>query len=230
MTLPRRALLTLILACTVPLAGASEAPRPATVELAAEAQRAAANDLATATAYHEATATTPAAVATQVNRAIAAALETAKAYGDVRVQSGSTQTWPVYARNSRSIEGWRMRSEIRLESRNIAAMSELLGKLQDTLAVSQIAMQPAPETRRQAADEATVEAIRAFEERARLVAGTLGRKYRIAHLSINEGGYHPPPVMARMSAEMAMSAAPAPMEAGESLIGVNINGRIELID
>ena len=37
---------------------------------------------------------------------------------------------------------------------NLSAMSELVGELQSTLALGQINMQPAPETRRKAIDEA----------------------------------------------------------------------------
>ncbi len=229
-TTPR--LLPALLCAAALFAGTTHASPPSatTIDLSAEAMRPAANDLAVATAYFEASDASPAAVARQVNRTIAAALETAKSFGAVKTQSGATQTWPVYGKNGRSIEGWRMRSEIRLESRDIAAMSELLGKLQATLAVSQIGMEPAPETRLKAVEEATVEAIRAFEQRAQLVSTTLGKAYRIRHLSIGDSGYRPP-IMPRMrAAVMSAEAAPAPLEAGESQVGVAVSGTIELAE
>ncbi|THF66246.1 DUF541 domain-containing protein [Pseudothauera nasutitermitis] len=212
-----------------PLRAAEPAqPRVTTIDLSAEAARPAENDLAVATAYFEATDASSAAVARQVNRAIAAALDTAKAYGTVKTQSAGTHTWPIYGKNDRKIEGWRMRSEIRLESRDVAALSELLGKLQATLAVSQINMEPAPETRRKAVEEATVEAIRAFEQRAELIAGTFGKTYRIRHLNVGDSGYRPPIMRMQSVAMAAKDSMPAPIEAGESQVGVAISGTIEL--
>jgi len=41
----------------------------------------------------------------------------------------------MHGKLGRTIEAWRMRSEILLETRDMAALSELLGKLQATLSV-----------------------------------------------------------------------------------------------
>lgn len=217
---------------TAPLHAAEPdaAPQATTVELSAEASQSAPNDLATAVLYAERNGPNPAAVAREVNRDIAAALEIARARADIKVQSGNTSTWPVYAQDGKGrITAWRMRSEIQLESRNLAAMSELVGELQSSLALGHIAMQPAPETRRKAVDEATVGALRAFEQRAALIAGALGKKHRIAHLAIGDSGFQPP--MPRMrAAAMAAEVASAPLEGGESQISVHVSGRIELTD
>jgi predicted secreted protein len=123
-----------------------------------------------------------------------------------------------------------MRSELRLESTDTAAMSELVGKLQETLALAQLSMEPAPETRRKAVADVTVDALRAFEVRARLIADTLGRRYRIAHLSVADHGLQPPPMPRMRAAVMAAEAAPAPLEGGESRVSVHVSGRIELLD
>lgn len=202
----------------------------ATIELSAEASQAAANDLVTAVLYAERNGPNPAAVAREVNRDIAAALEIARARADIKVQSGNTSTWPVYAQDGKGrITAWRMRSEIQLESRNPAAMSELVGELQASLALAHIAMQPAPETRRKAVDDATVGALRAFEQRAALIAGALGKKHRIAHLAVGDSGFQPP--MPRMrAAAMSAEVASAPLEGGESQVSVHVSGRIELVD
>jgi predicted secreted protein len=217
---------------TAPLHAAEPdaAPQATTVELSAEASQSAPNDLATAVLYAERNGPNPAAVAREVNRDIAAALEIARARADIKVQSGNTSTWPVYAQDGKGrITAWRMRSEIQLESRNLAAMSELVGELQSSLALGHIAMQPAPETRRKAVDEATVGALRAFEQRAALIAGALGKKHRIAHLAIGDSGFQPP--MPRMrAAAMAAEVASAPLEGGESQVSVHVSGRIELAD
>ncbi len=203
-----------------------------TVEFTAEAHRAAANNLAIADLYAEQSGNNLATVSQQVNSSIAAALETARAYNDVKIQSAGTSTSPVYSKDGSKLESWRIRAQLRLETQNIAAMSELLGKLQTTLAVSQISMQPAADTRRQAVDGATVDAIHAFEQRAELIASTLNKHYRIRHLNITENGFRPVQMLrAPMKAEFSSApAAPAPLESGESMVGVTLSGRIELID
>lgn len=210
---------------------AAEPPGPPTVELAAEAGGPAANDLVVAVLYAERSGASAAAVAREVNRDIAAALELARTQGAVKVQSGNASTWPVYGKDGQGrITAWRMRSELRLESTDTAAMSELVGKLQETLALAHLTMEPAPETRRKAVADVTVDALRAFEARAKLIADTLGRRYRIAHLAVGDHGLQPPPMPRMRAAVMAAEAAPAPLEGGESRVSVQVSGRIELLD
>ena len=229
----RAALITLatLAALQSAAAVAADPPAPPTVELSAEAGGAAANDLAVAVLYAERSGTSAAAVAREVNRDIAAALELARAQGAVKVQSGNVSTWPVYGKDGQGrITAWRMRSELRLESTDTAAMSELVGKLQQSLALAHLTMEPAPETRRKAVADVTVDALRAFETRAQLIADTLGRRYRIAHLAVGDHGLQPPPMPRMRAAVMAAEAAPAPLEGGESRVSVHVSGRIELLD
>ncbi|HCV14546.1 MAG TPA: cyclic nucleotide-binding protein, partial [Candidatus Accumulibacter sp.] len=196
-------LLALLLA---PPALAATTERATTIDLAAEAGRPAANDLARATVFAEATGATPGEPGKRVNSLIADGLKMARSYGNVRVQSGATHTHPVYGKGNR-IEGWRMRSDLTLESTDTAALSELLGKLQATLGVASLSMLPAAETRRKAETEATLDALAAFRERARVIADALGKSFRIRHLTVSSSGR--PPVMPIMrSPAMAADAAP----------------------
>ncbi|MFN3985682.1 MAG: SIMPL domain-containing protein [Rhodocyclaceae bacterium] len=203
-----------------------------TIELSAEASRRAANDLATATAYFEANGADAAALSRQVNEAMAKALETAKAYSSISTSTSGVTTYPIYSKDGRRIETWRMRSELSLESRDLPALSELLGKLQDTLAVSGLAMQPSLETRATTADLAATDAIRNFEARAAAVSGTLGKRYRIRSLSVHYGGGQPPyrPMMRAAAAGYAAEAMQVPMEGGETDILVTVSGTIELTE
>ena len=212
-----------------PAAAALAEPAP-TVDLSAEGHARAPNDLATAEAYVEYSGAEAADVAAQVNRSIAAALETAQAHPAVRVKTGGTSTWPVYANNARTISAWRMRSTLRLESDDIAALSTLAGVFQRTLAIANLQLQPAPETLAKASDAAAVEAIAAFRQRAALIADALGKGYRIKHLSINTQGQPAPMYRARAMAAEMVAASPAPIEAGDASVTVHANGTIELID
>lgn len=201
---------------------------PVVVDLSSEASRPADNDLLRATVAAEATGATPGELSRQINSQIAAALKTAKAYPAIKTQSAGTASYPVYAKGGR-IEAWRMRSELTLESSDTAALSELLGKLQLTLGVSSLALQPSPETRKKAEDLAIIDAIAAFKARASVVAEALGKPYKIKQLSVSTGARFVPPVLRSSAKSLAVAeAAPMPMEAGESQVTANVSGQIEL--
>lgn len=203
----------------------------ALIDLAAEAGRPAANDMVRASVYSEASGSNPADLARQVNGNIGEALKLIREKKGVTVKSGNQSTYPIYTQ-SRKIDGWRMRCELLIESRDFGAVSELLGRLQQMrLAVGDITQMPSPETRRQVEDEAMREAIRAFQNRAAVVAEQLGKGWKIKQMHINQGGGSPVPIMRGARAAMlAADAAPAPIEAGESTITTHVTGQIELED
>lgn len=201
----------------------------ATIDLAAEASRPAANDMVLATVYAEANGANPADLAKRVNLEIAEALKVIKSKPAISVKSGQQSSFPIY-NQAQKIEGWRMHAELILESSDLAAVSEIIGRLQQMkLAISQVGQQPSPATKRQVEDEATRDAIRAFQSRAEVVAGVFGKPYRIKQLSVQQNGGIAPMHMLR-GGRMAMAADAAPIEAGESLISTTVSGQIELLD
>lgn len=212
------------------LLGASAAQAGTTIDLAAEASRPAANDQVQAMVFVEARGANPAVLARQVNQEIAGALQLIRGKTGVQAKSGNQSTYPVYSREQK-IEGWQMRSEIVLESRDLAAVSELLGELQQRkLAVGQVSQIPSPETRRRVEDEATRDAIRAFQARAEVIAAALGKPWKIKQLAVSQqGGPQPVPIF-RAAKAMLAEAAPAPLEAGESQLTTTVSGQIELGD
>jgi predicted secreted protein len=210
-------------------AAASDEATLTTIELSAEAARPAANDLARASVFAEASGATPSELANRVNSQISDALKTAKTYANVKAQSGTTHSYPIYAKDNK-IEGWRMRSELTLESRDSAALSELLGKLQASLGVANLIMLPSPEAREQAESKAIIDAIAAFKVRAKTVADALGTSYRIKLLSINSSGRPAGPPMMRAAAMTSADAAAMPTEAGETQIRATISGQIVLTE
>lgn len=223
-------LLFLLTLAALPAWAASPAkPAGTLIDFRVDVQKSVANDLGRASAYVEMTDTDPAAVAEKVKAAIAEGLALAKAQPGITVKSGNTHTWPVHAKGGRTIEGWRMRSDLLLESRDAAALSAVVGKLQSTLAIGSLAFMPAPETRRQAEDDATMEAITAFKARAARIAATLRKPYRIRQMSVSGNNQIPQPrSMARSAALTAAESAPMPAEAGESVILMSVSGKIEL--
>jgi predicted secreted protein len=202
-----------------------------TIDLTADASRPAANDMVRATVFAEASGTNPAELARRVNQDIAEGLKIIKAKPGISVKSGRQSTFPVYGQNQK-IDSWRVNSELILESRDTAAVSELLGQLQQMrLAVSSVSQLPTPETRKKVEDEATRDAIAAFRQRAAVVAEVLGKPYKIRHLSIQQSGQMPPMPIMRASRAMAADAPPPmPLEAGESLVTTTVSGQVEVAD
>jgi predicted secreted protein len=225
--------LALPLALCFATAHAADAPSLPTADIAVESSRSAPNDQFRAQVYTEATDSSPADLARKVNNTIAQALQTARAYPAVKVRTAGNNTYPIYAKTGRSIESWRMRSTLALESKDAGQLSELIGKLQQTMAIGGLSAAPSPETWKKIEDEAITDALAAFEARAKLVAASLNKKWRIKHVSVNTNGYQPrPPVMPMARAAMAMAdaAPPAPIEAGDSPVSVSVNGQIELLE
>ena len=103
-----------------------------------------------ASVYSEASGKNPAELAQRVNADIAEALKLIRAKAGVSVKSGQQATYPVYSQ-AQKIDGWRMRSELVLESRSQGSVSELLGKLQQMrLAVGNVNLLPSPAIARRA--------------------------------------------------------------------------------
>ena len=223
----KKKLLTLLLGSLA----ATAAQAGALVDLAAEASRPAANDMVRASVYSEVTGKNPPELAQGANADIAEALKLIRTKSGVSVKSGQNSTYPLYNQGQK-IDGWRMRSELVLESKDQGSVSELLGKLQQMrLAVGDVSMLPSPETRRKVEDESTREAIRAFQNRAAVIAEQLGKGWKIKQLNVQQGGQMPMPMMrAARGVMMAAEAAAAPLEAGESLVTTNVSGQIELAD
>ncbi|MDR0775915.1 MAG: SIMPL domain-containing protein [Azonexus sp.] len=202
------------------------------IELSAEASQPAANDLLRASVFAEANGGNPAELARQINQDIGEALKLIRNYPAVTVKSGQQNTFPVYGQKQK-LEGWRMRSELLLETKDAAAVSELLGKLQAMhLALGHFSQLPSPATRTAAEDAATRDAISAFHTRAGLIAEQFGKPYKINQLRVHQqGSFQPLVPMARAASLMqAAEAIPMPIEAGESQVTTNISGQIELTD
>lgn len=215
----------------VAAAAAERPPGYNTVELQAEAQRMVQNDLLNATFYVELNDPNPAALANAINKSINEALHIAKTYRDVRVRSGNTQTYPVYTKDN-VLQGWRGRAEIRIESKDFKAASELIGKLQAGMQLGSMGFSVSPEARRATENELITEAIGAFRARAEIVKAALaGRGYKLQHLGLSTGNNAPQPRFAMASrVRSAQEVAPPNLEAGVSLVIVTANGTIEVLE
>lgn len=220
----RRALLVALLLPLAALAEDERQPLFNLVSLSAQAEREVPNDLLAAVLAAEAEGADPAKLAREVNQKMQRALELARGERAVRARTGAYQTWPVSEKGR--IVRWRVRQELRLESGDFAAATELIGRLQASLALASLALTVSPDARRQAENALTAEAIAAFEERARVVRDAMKAKgYRVKELQVG-GGAQPRPMMAEVRS-MAAQAAPA-VEPGTSRILITVSGTVQL--
>lgn len=223
----RTLLLAMILA---PLAAGAQPPAEPLfnlVTLRAEAEREVPNDQFGATLAAEAEGTDTVQLAGEVNRTMQKALAVAKGYRGVQARSGTYQTIPVYEKGR--ILRWRVRQELRLQSTDIPAATELIGKLQSGLVVTGMALSVSPEVRRQTENALLAEAVAAFEERARLVRDAMKAKgYRVRDLDLSGGGAGPMPAYALSRPMLAEARSQPAVEPGTSRIVITVSGTIQL--
>lgn len=225
--LMRSLLFTLLLA---PLAAAAQVPGETLfnlVGLSAQAEREIPNDLLTATLAAEAEGVDPAQLADGVNRTMQRALATALAYKSVKAQSAGYQTYPVYDKNR--VARWRVRQELRLESGDFAAATELVGKLQASLVVTGLNLSVSNEARRKAENALIPEALASFDERARVVRDAMKAKgHRMRDLQLSTGGAPPRPMLSMARQMSSESVAQPAIEPGSTRILVTVSGTIQL--
>ena len=211
------------------LASAQQLPEPLfnLVTLNAQAERDVPNDLLTAVLAAEPEGADPAQLADTVNRTMQRALAVAQGYRGVRARSGNYQSFPVHDKGR--IVRWRVRQELRLESSDLAATSELIGKLQASLVVTGMHLSVSAEARRQAENALISEALAAFDDRARVVRDAMKAKgYRVKEVQISGGDQPRPMIGVAARAMSAESVAPPAIEAGTTRITMSVTGTIQL--
>jgi predicted secreted protein len=199
------------------------------VNLSSKATSQAANDTVTSIMYAQRQGNNLPALADEVNKLIAQAVGQAKQQTGVDVQVFGYQTTPVY--QDQRLTGWRVRQMIRLQSRDAAQLSQLLGDLQSTLALESMHFNVSEEKRTQVEEKLIGEAIASFQRRANLIAEHLGLTgYRLVKMDINTNGMFPVRPLRSEVAAMAMQTQvrPPDIEPGTQTLHVTINGTIEL--
>lgn len=199
------------------------------IDLTASAEREVQNDLSVAILYTEQEGQRQSEVANRVNETMAWALGQAKPVAGVKTQSAQYNTYPIYANNGTTVTGWRARQSIRLEARDAKLLGELIGTLQEKLAVESIGFAVSKEARDATESALTDQALNQFQMRAQQIAAALGRPgYRIVRINLGTGGDMPSPVAYRGVMMMADKAAPAQIEAGVQTMNVSVSGTIQL--
>lgn len=199
------------------------------IDLQADVSREVQNDEMSASMFVEINDANPAQLSQRLNKIVNDALQTARAQKNVKARSGSNQSYPVYDRNNK-LTGWRGRSEIRLDGKDFAAISTLIGKLQSTMQLESVSFAVSPELRRQTQNELMSEVVAAFRERALVLQQALGATtYKLRRMSVSTSGgiARPMPMAMRAKSSDAFAVEPA-FEGGSSQVQVSASGTIEV--
>jgi predicted secreted protein len=227
MPLPFRPLLLAAALAAGPALAHDVAPVFERVAFSVSADSEVANDTLVAVLAAQRDGPSPRKLGAEVNQAMAWALARAKEVPVVQAQTLDYRTQPVYQKGTTS--GWRVTQSLRLESRDTAALADLVGALQEQLVVQRIDYEVSRERRKTAEEQLIAEAIAGFETRARQVAEGLKRRaWRLVRLDLNTGGGPMPMPRMKAMAAVADAAPPAALEAGSQTLTVTASGEIEL--
>lgn len=226
-TLPALALL-----CSLPLAAIAADTGVTVLNLSASASQELANDEVNASLYVQDRLPQAGALADRINKVLNRARQDAEGFRKVSFSSGNYNTWPDYDKNGK-IAGWQARAEIKLKSQDFSDTAELIARLQKYMALEGVQFGVSEQSRRQAEAQLIPQAIAALQAQAAAAGKALGKNQQhVSELSIGtaQPGY---PML--MRAKAAMAAAPmeadvvsANFQPGNSLIQLNVNGKVEI--
>lgn len=212
------------------LAADNEQPNYNVVSLQAEASRQVSNDEMNVVLFIEKSNKNPAELSQQITRAMNKAMSAAKQYPSVKVETGAQSSYPIYDNDNQKLKEWRSRAEVRIESTDFKAASQLVSDLQQDFQTQSIGFSVSDAQRKQVENALMVEASKNFQARAQSITQAWNKsQYQLVNLNFNSNSYVPQPYARLAMAKMSMEAADAPQEvsAGESKIIVNASGSIQ---
>lgn len=170
----------------------------------------------------------PAKLATRINREMQWALDIAKQYPDVKVSTGSYQTWPVTRKEVTS--AWRGQQDLMLESRDTEKLGKLAAQLQEKLKIKSMSFSVSDEKRMAVENRLIDAALDAFKQRADIIGNNLKASgYRFVDVNVGTSAQRPPVMYQARMASVSMEASDSvAVEGGESDIQVTVSGTVEL--
>lgn len=166
--------------------------------------------------------------AAEVSQHMQRALSILERQKEIKAQTGSFSTQPVYSKDK--ITGWRTRQNLQLKSSNAAQLSQLLGRLQNHLSIQNIRYGVSEAERTKAENILIETALKNFQHRARLITHSMHReKYRLIDINISSSHTSPRAIHpVRAAANDAEKIPATPIQAGTEKMEIMINGTIEM--
>jgi predicted secreted protein len=210
---------------------AADKPEQPRLQLSAEASTSIATDELTVRLAYEKDGPTASALNADVLRTLTDALAQAKKVAGVEARLSSVHTNPNWDGAGKR-KGWKVRGEIVLRGKNIAGLSELSGKLSETLQLAGVDYGVSEELAAETRKALIADAARAFKDKAQASVSALGFSgYDIADVSLGDGIQASPPIAYKArGAVMSMQAdsASLPTEGGTQRLSVTFSGSVLL--
>ncbi len=166
-----------------------------------------------------------------VNDTLAKAFADAKAVPSVIAANGGYTTFPRYeTRNNQSVRnGWQVRAELVLKSKDFAALGILVGRLSEKLQIDGAGFEISPELRNQESNALLDRAARAFQEKAAAGTRAFGYGgYSIRKVTLGNAGQSGSPRVMRLEAQSAKLASPMPIESGRATLSLTVSGSVQM--
>lgn len=199
------------------------------ISLDASASSEVKNDTMMVTLYAQEEGSNAALLSDKVNKKINTALAELKRHKAIKVETESYSTTPVY--NKSQVIAWQVKQSIRLESKDMALMSDVLGKLQQDLKLGSIAFDVSREKAESETQSLIDQALAAYAKRATQVSKQLdASSYKIVNMNVSTTTGSQPYRYKRANVMMADAAPVTSPEVaqGEKTLTVRVSGTIEL--
>ncbi len=167
-----------------------------------------------------------------VNQALAKAYADAKAVPGVVAANAGYTTSPRYdSRGGQSTRnGWEVRAQIVLKSKDFNALGALVGRLGQTLQIVGSSFELSPELRAHESAGLIERGARAFQDKAAATTRAFGYSgFAIRQVTVSDTAASGPRPMMRMASAMSVSSpAPMPIEAGPVTLSLTVTGSLQM--
>ena len=145
------------------------------------------------------------------------------------MQTGNFSLYPRYAPKG-GINGWQGTAELVVQGRDMAAISQLAGRIQ-SMAIGRVAYGLSREASQKVEAEVTAQAIQRFQAQAAEIVkqfGYQGATVREVNVQTNEPGMVPMAAKAYRRAAAAPMDEALPVEAGKGTVTATVSGTVQL--
>jgi uncharacterized protein len=149
-----------------------------------------------------------------------------------KLESSGYSSYPVYAKNSDAIIGWRVRQGVTLRTENLAALPKTVASAQPSLALGRIDFGLTKPTREKI--EAQLIQLAMSNLRSRLAAAAQSmnvpaNRLRLEEVDFSERQTAPPRPMVMRSMATAEQTTPPTFESGRSIERLMVSGKARLL-
>jgi predicted secreted protein len=172
--------------------------------------------------------TVQAQLKTALDSALGEARKAAKPV-QLEVRTGGFSMFPRYAPKG-GITGWQGSTELVVEGRDVAAISQLVGRIQ-SLTIARTGFSLSREAREKVEGEVAAQAIARFRAQADAYAKQFGfAGYALREVSVNTSGDEGPSPKMMVRAQMSAVSADAalPVEGGKASVTASVSGSVQM--